>query len=280
MPEGPEVTRSAEQLNAFAGREILSFQAVGGRYAKRPIPLLDVLQSLISAGAGYKLSCVKNKGKFMWWELVSDVPDAPQLSLWCTYGMSGQWHVSSPEKHTAAIVVLSGEPNATLSFTDPRHFGTLSICDDPDELAFKIASLGPDMLNDPPTVEEFVSRLRRWNRKTLSEVLMDQRALSGVGNYIKCESLWRARLSPHRLVVDTSACQLAELWQAIKDVMIQSYALGGSTLSTYRNVDGSVGKGQMVFDVYDKPIDSLGNAVIRDETLDGRTTHWVPSIQH
>jgi formamidopyrimidine-DNA glycosylase len=61
--------------------------------------------------------------------------------------------------------------------------------------------------------------------------------------------------------------------------MRASYDQGGASIRNYRQVNGEPGDFTFEFEVYAQKLDPLGNIVIREETPDGRTTHWVPSLQ-
>jgi len=62
-------------------------------------------------------------------------------------------------------------------------------------------------------------------------------------------------------------------------VLRESFQNGGATLRTYKNFDGTVGQYSSRFAVYNQKTDPDGNEVIKEKTDDGRTTHWVPSVQ-
>lgn len=284
MPEGPELSRSRDHLRPFlVGRAIVNaFPGKKGRYAlESPEGFNEFVEDISKKGAP-RIKEVNVKGKFMWWRM--NFPcEHENWHLWTTYGMSGQW-LTQEGKHTSfgiycnesGVAVL---PYDTLYFNDSRHFGTLKFVKGDGALFKKLASLGPDMLNDPPTTQEFVDRLLKKPNKTLAEVLMDQSVISGVGNYVKAEALYLAELSPHRLVDSLLVAEMARLRQQIINVMKASYNTGGATLSTYRQVDGKKGAAQSRFVVYGNKTDPMGNPVIKEETLDGRTTHWVPAVQ-
>lgn len=210
----------------------------------------------------------------MWWRIAVG---KTEWSLWITYGMSGQWTLEKT-KHSAFEIVFSPK-SEKLFFNDPRHFGTLKFVKGPEALSKKLASLGPDMLSNLPTAQEFTERLDRRADKTVVEALMDQSVVSGVGNYVKCESLFFAEISPHRVVDTLTARERERLRQQIMAVMQASYATNGATFSTYQNPDGSKGNASSRFVVYGNKTDPIGNPVIREETKDGRTTHWVKEIQ-
>jgi len=294
MPEGPELAKSRDHLQRMlVGKyvhEVIPLD--GGRYGKddQEIEGLDAYcdeNNAIAQAEGHKwaygqlISEVNVKGKFMWWHI-------GDWYLWCTYGMSGQWTTKYDPKHSACQVCFndSREPIhpcsqavQTINFNDQRHFGTLKLVKGREALDKKLASLGPDMLNAPPDEQAFRVAMRRRNNKTLAEALMDQSVVSGVGNYIKAEALYLAELSPHREVSSLSGTDMEHLRKQIINVMRASYNNDGATIRSYLNVDGTKGGMKSRFLVYDNRTDPLGNPVVKEETKDGRTTHWVPAIQ-
>lgn len=290
MPEGPEIRRSADHLSELlVGKHIINaFVGQHGRYTENDPPAgFPTFLQLLRRGGTPKVVGVNAKGKLMWWQL--EHRDATWF-VWITYGMSGQWHRDS-NKHTAFGIYFASNSAVfdedgtfvqpeTLYFNDPRHFGTIHFVNDLERHQKKLASLGPDMLSEPPDEREFRVALNRRNSKTLAEVLMDQSVISGVGNYVKAESLYLAELSPHRLVCDLLTHEIEKLRQQIINVMKASYNTGGATLRTYQNVDGTKGGAQRRFAVYGNKTDPMGNPVTKEETRDGRTTWWVPNVQH
>lgn len=287
MPEGPEVRRSADYLGKLlVGKQLRSVGvnrnhggSTGGRYAnKDPEGLLE-LCGVLKETSGLRIHAVECKGKFMYWSV------GDGWWVWCTYGMSGQWSTQKPDKHTALTLWVddgNGQGLLALNFRDPRHFGTVKFINDPDDVLTKkkLASLGPDMLKNPPNDLEFQLRLSRRALKTVAEVLMDQSVISGVGNYVKAEALYLAEISPHRLVSSLTPNEKKQLREQIVNVMGASYNSGGATIRTYVNPDGSKGGAQRRFAVYGNQTDPMGNPVVKEETKDGRTTHWVPAVQH
>lgn len=261
-----------------------------GRYANAlPTGFAEFHRDVENAGGGFRILNVDVKGKFMWWELGFGYTHQPTWWMHCTYGMSGRWeshrvYHDSAIKHATANVRYerfagSRGVDGTLIFTDPRHFGTLKFISNKELHDKKLLSLGPDMLGAPPTLEEFTEILKRKPKATLPEVLMNQGVISGVGNYIKAEALYRAKLSPHRLVSSLSDDDFTSLRQEIIAVMNEAYTAKGATIRTYATVDGNSGNAQFLFQCYGKKIDKLGNDVVKEETKDGRTTHWCPAIQ-
>lgn len=279
-PEGPELLRSRDFLHQIlVNRRIVELKVLGGRYRSSKPEGLDHFQHelLLDPDAGL-IKSINVKGKFMYWELNN------QWSLWCTYGMSGQWEREQTKHSALAIfhrttrVGVMEDCIPPIYFNDQRHFGTLKFVKGEEELAQKLASLGPDMLREPSAVE-FLDRLYKCDRKTIAEALMDQSVVSGIGNYVKAESLYLAEISPHRIVNSLTTGEIVHLRDQIINVMRASYRLGGASIQTYRNPDGSGGEMQRRFVVYGHDTDPLGNEVRREATSDGRTTWWVPNVQ-
>lgn len=287
IPEGPELRRSADQLGKWLlGTDIINaFPSKTGRYALDPPKGYEAFVAEMREHGPGRVTEVNVKGKFMWWRVQYPGPGKTWW-VWITYGMSGQWS-RELTKHTAFGVHYRGVRDAngvapdhsSLYFNDARHFGTLKFVDNEKEHLRKLETLGPDMLSDPPTWKEFMGCLLKRPRRTLAETLMDQSVVSGVGNYVKAEALYGAKLSPHRRVDTLTVFEMEQLRKQIMWVMSTSYDSGGATLYTYQNSDGTRGEAQRRFVVYGNKTDLEGNEVVKEETLDGRTTWWVPSIQ-
>lgn len=266
-PEGPECRRVYEGILTLANNKtIIGFEVLGGRFLKRA-PNLEINPVVPTRVIGGGV-----KGKFIWLEFNDGT------CLWITLGMSGYWSTKlEPHSHFR----IDFDDNSSLYFVDQRRFGTLKFTKT-SNLAKKLKSLGLDMLNDDrASMYDFVRKteLKKVQTKTLAEFLMDQSIFAGIGNYIKCEMLYRSRVSPHRLVKDLTQEEICQLWNWGKLIMRASYEQGGASIRNYRQVNGSTGKFVFEFEVYAQSIDPLGNAVVREKTADGRTTHWVPNLQ-
>ncbi len=263
MPEGPEVANFVRSINSFLGEgdQLLSVTPLSGRYTKKPI------EGLSSAQFPLTIENVGCKGKFIYWTFHDS-----DVVIFNTLGMTGSW--SNAARHARVKFETS---EGDLYFNDPRNFGTLKFCTRKD-LKLKLDSLGPDMLNEKVSPSTFIERLRKHPDATLAEVLMSQGVVSGVGNYLKADSLWVAKLSPWRRVGETTDEQLTLLCHAVSDVIRTAYLNGGSTILTYKGFDGEEGKHSML--VYGRKTDPNGDEVVCQETKDGRTTWWVPRAQH
>ena len=167
-----------------------------------------------------------------------------------------------------------------LIFRDQRKFGKLEYLTE-EELTEKSSELGPDILNDELSIESF----RKIFRKTISKkrasssyistILLDQKVISGIGNYMRADILYASKLSPYRVVSDLSDSDLDQLREACLLVGNTSSEAGGHTISNYFLPDGSPGTYEAL--VYGRK-ERDGNTVQKD-SLAGRSIYWSPDIQ-
>lgn len=274
MPEGPEILVSRDWLrSAIRGRFLVGVEAVGGRYRDAPpTGLVELRQSLASSSLA--VTDVGAKGKLLWWTLERE---GERWFVCSTYGMSGQW---SPEQ-TKHAAIRADFDMLSLWFNDQRHFGTFrAFRHGTDCEFFKIlARLGPDMLQSPPDPVMFQEALMRRPGWQVGVAIMDQSVISGVGNYVRAEALYRAALSPLRKVSELSEADFIRLRASIIEVLRESYEAGGTTLQTYYAPDGARGTFADRLRVYGRKADPEGREVRRDKTSDGRTVWWVPTVQ-
>tara|TARA_Y100000034_G_scaffold117394_1_gene156771 strand:- start:52 stop:861 length:810 start_codon:yes stop_codon:yes gene_type:complete len=268
MPEGPECRQIAMQLSQCLTDTTLSqISILSGRYSRHDSPHGF---SQFTSSLPLKVLGAGVHGKFIYILLGSE------WSIWCTLGMTGGW---SQSRSSHARLEFQIQERGALYFNDVRNFGTLKFVKGKEELIEKLSSLGPDMLSEDISDTLFQQSILSRPNKTIAQALMDQSTIAGVGNYIKAESLYLAKISPHRICKDLSQLELVALNRAIKSVTRESFENGGATLQSYKDLSGEPGRFNEQFCVYGKSLDPSGRDVIRERTKDGRTTHWVPTIQ-
>jgi len=265
MPEISECRIFAEALaKDISGMSLQAVTVGSGRYTKKEMTGLSEIDFPM------KVVGVGVHGKFIYWILENE------NFLWSTVGMTGQW---STEKTTHTRVSF-GFSNKTVYFNDQRNFGTLKFVRGKFQMIEKLKSLGPDVLQDSTTFEVFLERIRKKDSWEITKALLDQSVIAGVGNYVKADSLWLARIAPTRIVKSLSDAELKTLLESIKKVAQRSYELGGASFKTYAGYDNvKSGNYAKEFLVYSRKKDNLGNPVERLKTKDGRTTHWAPAVQ-
>ena len=189
--------------------------------------------------------------------------------------MTGRLQVCEPQsevlKHTHAILRLSS--GRELRFVDPRRFGRLSVAQAGDFDATGIEPLEVDL-------DRFLTLFR--GRKTpIKSALLNQKLLRGVGNIYADESLFRAGLRPRRRASTITRDQLGKLFLAVKEVLKEAIALGGSSISDYVDADGEEGFFQLQHRVYGREGEPclVCKTSIKRVVIAGRSSHYCPQCQ-
>jgi formamidopyrimidine-DNA glycosylase len=186
-------------------------------------------------------------------------------------------------------VVFHMDNGSIVTFNDPRRFGSMKIVAraqlDQEPL---LRLLGPEPLGNAFDAA-MLARACQGRKTSLKSALSDQRIVAGLGNIYVCEALHRARLSPRRrasTLVERSGApseRAQRLVEAIKAVLNDAIAAGGSSLRDHRRTDGELGDFQHNFRVYDragKPCPTPGcSGTIRRIVQGTRSTFFCPVCQ-
>jgi formamidopyrimidine-DNA glycosylase len=190
-------------------------------------------------------------------------------------GMTGSLRICEPQtelaKHTHAILKLAS--GKELRFVDPRRFGRLSVT-----TAVEFDATGVEPLEI--SLDDFVSLFR--GRKTpMKSALLNQKLLRGVGNIYADESLFRAGIRPRRRAASITRDQLAKLDRAVKEVLKEAIALGGSSISDYVDAEGEAGFFQLQHRVYGREGEPclVCKTAIKRVVIAGRSSHYCPKCQ-
>jgi len=268
MPEGPEVKRNTDFLNRqLSGKQIKEIKILSRRYTKAKRPFMGYEKMLEKMLIISEVLC---KGKFIYFKFQDG------SSLWSTLGMSAAWQKKETKHSRLYIKTTYGNE---VYFNDIRNFGTLKYVESSEELNNKLKSLGPDVLSSYVDTELFKSRLDKKPKWSIAKALMNQTVVSGIGNYLKAEILYAAKISPHRLCKDLSLKEIELIAEKSFEITNASYQSGGATIMTYRDENNKKGLYSRRFMVYNHKTDPLGNKVLKETTEDKRSTYWVPEIQ-
>ena len=258
MPEGDTLFRTAAGL-----RPHLLGRTVTAARARRPGPQVERI-------VGTTIQAVESQGK----NLLIRFDNG--LELRTHLRMNGSWHRYRPGERWRRP-----EARARLVLEVP---GAVAVCfDAPVVELFEqraaalhpgIARLGPDLLDpafDDAAADEAIGRLRDPSRAamTISEALLDQRALAGIGNIWRNETLFLERTDPFATVASLDDDRLRRLVMTARRLLSESAltAPGRQPMRVYRRAG--------------RPCPRCGT-LIRSRPLATalpRTTYWCPRCQ-
>lgn len=244
MPELPEVEtvrRGLEPLIAGAVIERLTLNRPDLRF---PFPV-DFAARL----AGQRVLRVQRRAKYLLLELGSGD------TLLSHLGMTGNFRFGggATEKHDHVIFQLAGGtgPTPYLIYSDPRRFGFMDLFSDASGSRW-LAHLGPEPLGNAFDAV-YLGGAINTRSAPIKALLLDQSVVAGLGNIYVSEALHMAGIHPALpgQVLSKDAGAVERLVGAVRAVLEDAIASGGSTLQDYRTVDGSTGYFQHRFAVYD-----------------------------
>jgi formamidopyrimidine-DNA glycosylase len=172
-----------------------------------------------------------------------------------------------------STVELSLDDGRSIHYRDIRRLGTLSLMRS-DRFERYSSALGIEPL-DPAFTADHLSVLLRGSRQAVKKVLMDQRAIAGIGNIYANEALWRARIDPSRAATRVSTEEAARLHTAIVDVLEESIAARGTSFRDYRDANGERGGFVERLAVYGRAGEACprcGTRLVGTHAIDGRMT--------
>jgi endonuclease-8 len=178
MPEGDTVHRNARVLNRELQGRTLARLFVRDRG--------DVVEL-----AGRTVTLVEARGK----NLLAHIEGGWVLRV--HLGMKGSWirrSVLERTPHDTTAMLVSGET----AYICVGAFTAELIREDALRTHARLSRLGPDLLADPPRIDDAVQRARLpgYAHREIGDLLLDQRVAAGIGNVYKSEVLFECRVHP------------------------------------------------------------------------------------
>lgn len=271
MPEGPEIRRAADQIaRAIEHRPTTSIFFAFAHLK----PYEAVLQ-------GQEVTAVQTRGKAMLIRFDN------QLSIYSHNQLYGIWMVRQAHNYPQTtrqlrLAIHNDKKSALLySASDIAVLDEVAVMHHPF-----LSQLGPDVLDEATTVDQVVARFQepKFYRRALAALLLDQRFLCGLGNYLRSEVLFVARvhpqLSPRKCTLD----QIVALAEASIALSRQSYLTKGIT-NDLQLVERLKAEGKrraayrhFAFARQHQPCYRCGTLIVK-ELLAGRRLYYCPCCQ-
>jgi len=249
MPEGDTLHRIARTLQTtLAGRKVVRFETVMPKLAR-----VDDQTPI----AGRTVERVHAVGKHLLIELSGG------LELRTHLRMNGSWHIYRAgerwQKPRADMrIVITTDEWEAVGFNIP--VAEFCSVDEP-------VPVGPDLLAQEIDVDDAVQRVRVLASEEIADALLNQRAISGIGNIWKSETLWACRVLPFAKVESIGDEKLREIVVTARKLLRQSVA---STSRSRFAVYGRRGQ----------PCRRCGTMIeMRRQGADARVTFWCPRCQ-
>ena len=275
MPELPEVETVCRGLEPELTGRLLT--AVTLRRPNLRYPLPDGFADKLIRR---RVIAVRRRAKFILVQLDNET------SLVIHLGMSGRMVIHTdkpppPGPHDHVDMVT--DTAVTIRYNDVRRFGFMDLVSDDDMSQHPMfAKLGPEPLGNGFNAE-ILSEALAGRRTPIKAALLDQHVVAGLGNIYACESLFRASISPKRNAYTIAGKRADRLVTAIRAVLADAIAAGGSSLRDYVQASGELGYFQHKFQAYDqegRPCGMPGcKGTVRRISQSGRSTFYCPGHQ-
>jgi len=176
------------------------------------------------------------------------------------------------------LVVADG---AVIRYNDPRRFGCV-LWGGQDVMSHPLlATRGPEPLEDMFNADYLYAK-SRTRKCVIKQFIMDQKVVVGVGNIYASEALYMAGIHPMRAAGRISPARYQRLVTAIKQVLAQAIAQGGTTLKDFSGADGRPGYFEQQLQVYGRagqPCLSCGRSIL-NKVIGNRASYYCPACQH
>ena len=291
MPELPEVETVRLGLEpVLVGR---AFARVEQRRRDLRVPLPKHFDKRLT---GRKVEALDRRAKY----LLARLDNGEVLVV--HLGMTGRFLIDGAKPTVLGEFVQADAPMAkhehivfhlgdgtTVRYNDVRRFGLMDLVRGErleDHALFK--GLGIEPLSGAFT-PEWLGRRLKGKTTSIKAALLDQRLVVGLGNIYVSEALHRAGISPLRKAGSLAAKsgkptkETKALVAAVKAVLRDAIAAGGSSLRDYAGADGRLGRFQHRFKAYGRAGKSCTKkgcgGTVRRIVQGGRSTFYCPTCQ-
>jgi formamidopyrimidine-DNA glycosylase len=281
MPELPEVETVRRGLSPHLEGATLTRVTQNRPDLRFPLP-----EDFVHRLEGATITHLKRRAKYLLAELSTGETLVAHLGMTGRFLVGeqkpGQFHrdLGDDPKHTH--IVFETDRGGRIAFNDARRFGYMDLLpsDRLDQNPW-FKGLGPEPLSEAFNARSLGASLSA-KKQNIKVTLLDQRVVAGLGNIYVSEALFRAGIHPERAAGSLKPVELKRLVKAVKRVLEDAIAAGGSTLRDFRAADGELGYFQHHFQVYDREGEACPppcKGEIRRIVQAGRSTFFCPTCQ-
>ncbi|MBI2640896.1 MAG: DNA-formamidopyrimidine glycosylase [Candidatus Sungbacteria bacterium] len=272
MPELPEVETVVRYLRPkITGRKILDMSSDTPRLfrvrrSRTSTEMKSDFKKIRKQVIGRKIESLDRIGK----NILFNLSGGKCLALHLM--MTGKILLNPKERsaHDRLVIKLSG--GVQLVFNDPRKFGRCRILEGgkvfPGQDALSLRFRG-------------LKSLLGTRKSAIKNFLLDQRAVSGIGNIYSDEILWEAGVRPLRKTNSLREKDIKNLYRAMKRVLALAIKNGGTSMRDYRKPDGKEGGYYQLRKAHHRAGEkcSRDGATIRRIKIGARSAHYCPKHQ-
>ena len=197
-------------------------------------------------------------------------------------GMHGAWrrrHVRERPPRDVTVALHSGD----VAYTCIRSYRAEMIRTPRLDSHVRVGRLGPDLLAEPPDIDEAVRRARKqgFAMREIGDLVMDQRVAAGIGNIYKSETLFETRTNPRTLMHQMTEAEVRTVFETAAALMRMNLLIRGRNAVRPRRREGVAARARfLVYMRKNRPCYDCGTKIERILQGDmGRSTYFCPSCQ-
>ncbi len=169
------------------------------------------------------------------------------------------------QKHDRLVFFF--QKNQKLIYNDVRKFGFIKIFNEKSyDKILHLKNLGPEPLEKNFNSDYFKNYIL-GRKRTIKDILMDQKCISGLGNIYVNEILFLSKINPKRKVKSINNFEIKKIIKNTKSILKNSIKLGGSSIKDFSSGNGKKGLFQQHFRVYGKEGEKCSNVDCSESIL-------------
>ena len=153
-----------------------------------------------------------------------------------------------PKKHNHVEIIFD---KFRIIYNDPRRFGFFQIIKNYKDLKNRFIHLGPEPFNKNFNLKYFL-QFKKDKSRTIKDLLIDQKFVSGIGNIYASEILFLSKVNPQKKIKLLTSKECIQIISNSRKVLSNAIDKGGSSIRDFKNTDGIKGGYQNSFRVYQR----------------------------